>query len=113
MTSQIIDSGTHKSETAVDRMENKKDDSPLKTRFLTVRKEIYNRYTEKQETEQQAVSAALKQGMSERIRDSDVIEPRTSPSRYSVSSEPGEGISGLLSRAWRPSLSPFLSLSII
>jgi hypothetical protein len=41
--------------------------SPLKAKFLEVRKEIYNRYTEKQKTEQQAVSAALKRGMSERV----------------------------------------------
>jgi hypothetical protein len=29
-----------------------KDDSPLKARFFVVRKEIYNRYNEKQQTEQ-------------------------------------------------------------
>ena len=33
-------------------MESKKDDSPLKARFLSVRKKIYNHYTEKQQTEQ-------------------------------------------------------------
>jgi len=47
MTSQIIVSGKHEREEAVCRMESKKDDSPPKTRFLVVRKEIYNRYTEK------------------------------------------------------------------
>ncbi len=31
-------------------MENEKDDSPLKDRFLVVRKEIHNRYTNKQKT---------------------------------------------------------------
>ena len=40
MTSQIIDSGKHKSETTVVNMEIKKDDNPLKVRFLEVRKEI-------------------------------------------------------------------------
>jgi hypothetical protein len=44
-------------------MESKKDDSLLKVRFLVVKKEIYKRYTEKQQTEQQAASAALKRGM--------------------------------------------------
>ncbi len=74
MTSQIIGSGKHKRETVVCSMESKKDDSPLKVRFLVVRKEIYNRYTEKQQTEQQAVSETLKRGMSERERESAVIE---------------------------------------
>jgi hypothetical protein len=35
---------------------------------------IYNRYKEKQQTEQQAASAALKRGMSERERESEVID---------------------------------------
>ena len=39
-----------------------------------MRKEIYNRYTDKQQTEQEAASAALKRGMSERERESEVIE---------------------------------------
>ena len=55
-------------------MESTKDDSPLKARFLAVRKEIYNRYTDKQQTEQEAASPALKRGMSERERESEVIE---------------------------------------
>jgi hypothetical protein len=37
MTSQITSSGKHKCKTTVCEFENKKDDSPLKTRFLTVR----------------------------------------------------------------------------
>jgi hypothetical protein len=69
MTSQIIGSGKHKRETALCSMESKKDDSPLKARFLAVRKEIFNRYTEKQQTEHQAASEALKRGMSERERE--------------------------------------------
>ena len=55
-------------------MESKKDDSPLKARFLVVKKEIYKHYTEKQQTEQQADSASLKRGMSECERESEVIE---------------------------------------
>ena len=55
-------------------MENTKDDSPLKARFFAVRKEIFNRYQEKQQTEQQEASAALKRGMSERERESEVID---------------------------------------
>ena len=74
MTSQIIVSGKHKCEETVCSMESKKDDSPLKARFLAVRKETFNRYTEKQQTEQQAASATLKRGMSERERESAVIE---------------------------------------
>jgi hypothetical protein len=60
MTTQIIVSGKHECEESVYSMERKKDDSPLKARFLAVRKEIYNRYTEKQYTEQHAASATLK-----------------------------------------------------
>jgi hypothetical protein len=58
-------------------METKKDDSPLKVRFFVVRKEIYNHYTEKEETGQQKVSETLKRGMSERERESSVIEMDT------------------------------------
>jgi hypothetical protein len=39
-----------------------------------VRKEIYNRYKERQQTEQQTASAAFKRVMSERERESEVIE---------------------------------------
>jgi hypothetical protein len=42
MTSQVTGSGKHKSETTGYRMENTKDDSPLKARFFALRKEIYN-----------------------------------------------------------------------
>ena len=41
-----------KRETTVCSMESMKDDSPLKARFFAVRKEIYNRYKENQQTEQ-------------------------------------------------------------
>ncbi len=34
MTSQITDSGKHKGETSVCRMDSTKDDSPLKSRFF-------------------------------------------------------------------------------
>jgi hypothetical protein len=60
MTSHITGSGKHKREAAVCSMECTKDDNPLKVRFFALRKEIYNRYKEKQQTEQQAASAALK-----------------------------------------------------
>ena len=74
MTSQITGSGKHKHETAVCSMETTKDDSPMKARFFAFRKEIYNRYKEKQQTEQQAASTTLKRSMSERERESEVIE---------------------------------------
>ena len=54
-------------------MESTKDDSPLKARFFAVRKEVYKLFKEKQ-TEQKAVSAALKRSMSDRERDSEVID---------------------------------------
>ena len=52
ITSQITVSGKHKCETVVCEFEIKKDDSPLKVRFLETRKEIYNPHTENQKTEQ-------------------------------------------------------------
>ena len=74
MTSQVTGSGKHKREAAVCSMESTKDDSPLKARFFAVRKEVYKRFKDKQQTEQQAASAALKRSMSERERDSEVID---------------------------------------
>jgi hypothetical protein len=55
-------------------MESTKGDSPLKARFFVVRKQIYNDYNEKQQTEKQAASAALKRVMSKHERESEVIE---------------------------------------
>ena len=74
MTSQVTGSGKNKREAAVCSMENTKDDSPLKARFFAVRKEVYKRFKDKQQTEQQAASAAIKRSMSERERDSEVID---------------------------------------
>ena len=68
MTSQVTGSGEHNREAAVCNMETTKDDSPLETRFFSVRKEIYRHYKEKQQTEQQAASETLKRVMSERER---------------------------------------------
>ncbi len=74
MTSQVTGSGKHKREAVVCIMESTKDDSPLKARFFAVRKEVYKRFKDKQQTEQQAASAALKRSMSERERHSEVID---------------------------------------
>jgi hypothetical protein len=63
MTSQIKGSGKQSRVTEVCSMENKTDDA-LKARILAVRKEIYNRYTAKQQNEQAAASAALKRRQS-------------------------------------------------
>ena len=54
-------------------MESKTDDA-LKARFLAVRKEIYNRYTAKQQNEQQAAIVTLKRSMTDREWESEVIE---------------------------------------
>ena len=54
-------------------MESKTDDA-LKATFLAVRNEIYNRFTTKQQNEQQAASSALKRSMTDRERESEVIE---------------------------------------
>jgi hypothetical protein len=74
MTSQVTGSGKHKSESAVCSMDITKDDSLLKARFFVVRKEIYNRYKVKKQTEQLAARAALKRVMSERERESEFME---------------------------------------
>ena len=65
MTSQIKGSGKQSRVTEVCSMESKTDDA-LKATFLAVRNEIYNRFTTKQQNEQQAASAALKRSMTER-----------------------------------------------
>jgi hypothetical protein len=74
MTSQVTVSGKHKSESTVCCKESTKDDSLLKARFFAVRKEIYNHYKEKQQTERQPASATLKRVMSERERQSELIK---------------------------------------
>ncbi len=58
MTSQIKDNGKQSRVTVVCNMEIKTDNA-LKARFLTVRKEIHNRYTTKQQNEQQTDSVKL------------------------------------------------------
>jgi hypothetical protein len=55
-------------------MKNNKDDIPLKDRFLVVRKEIHNQYTERHKTEQQTDSVELKRSMSECDQESEDIE---------------------------------------
>ena len=52
-------------------MESKTGDA-LNARFLAVRKEIYNRYTTKQQNEQEIDSTALKRSMTARERESEV-----------------------------------------
>ena len=47
MTSQVKDTGKQSRVTEVCSIEHKTDDA-LKVRFFAVRKEIYNRYTDKQ-----------------------------------------------------------------
>jgi hypothetical protein len=74
MTSHVTVSGKHKCEESVCSMESTKDDSPLKARFFAVRKEVYKLFKEKQQTEQQAASEALKRSMSDREWDSEVID---------------------------------------
>ena len=54
-------------------MESTTDDA-LKARFLAVRKEIHNRYTDKQWNEQKTASETLKRSMTDREWESEVIE---------------------------------------
>ena len=54
-------------------MESKTDDA-LKARFFVVRKEIYNRFTVKQQGEHQTTIVVLKRSMTECERESEVIE---------------------------------------
>ena len=73
MTFQIKGSGKQSRIAEVCRMECKTEDI-LKARFFVVRNEIYNRYTAKQQREQQADSAVLKRSMTECEWESEVIE---------------------------------------
>ena len=54
-------------------MESKTDDA-LKARFLAVRNEICNRYTIKQQNEQEAASVTRKRSMTESEWESDIID---------------------------------------
>ncbi len=76
-------------------MESKTDDA-LKARFLTVRKEIYNRFTTKQQNEQQAVSVALKRSMTEREWESEVIEIDTDITAPGASKKTNSTVTDLL-----------------
>jgi hypothetical protein len=60
-------------------VEIRKDDGQLKDRFLEVRKEIYNRYTDKEQPEpcQQVSSVVLKPSMSQREQGGEFIEIET------------------------------------
>ena len=76
-------------------MESKTDDA-LKATFLAVRKEIYNRFTTKQQNEQQAASAALKRSMTERERESEVIEIDTDITAPGASKKTNRTVTDLL-----------------
>ena len=76
-------------------MESKTDDA-LKARFLAVRKEIYNRFTTKQQNEQEAASAALKRSMTERERESEVIEIDTDITAPRASKKTNRTVTDLL-----------------
>ncbi len=62
MTSQVKDVGkhSHRVTEVCQTMDIKKDGNPLKSRHLTGRNEIYNRYTSNQKSERQTVSSSLK-----------------------------------------------------
>jgi hypothetical protein len=76
-------------------MESKTDDA-LKATFLAVRKEIYNRFTTKQQNEQQTASAALKRSMTERERQSEVIEIDTDITAPGASKKTNHTVTDLL-----------------
>ena len=52
-------------------MERKKDDGPEKVRFVTVRDEIYKRYTDQQKAKYQVASSALKRSITQREEEDD------------------------------------------
>ena len=87
-------------------MESKTDDA-LKARFLTVRKEIYNRYTAKQQNEQQAASAILKRSMTDRERESEVIEIDTDITAAGASKKTNRTVTDLLIK--KPSHEDFVA----
>ena len=61
-----------------------------------MRKEIYNRFTTKQQNEQQAASAALKRSMTERERESEVIEIDTDITAPGASKKTNRTVTDLL-----------------
>ena len=87
-------------------MESKTDDA-LKATFLAVRKEIYNRFTTKQQNEQQAASVALKRSMTERERESEVIEIDTDITAPGASKKTNRTVTDLLIK--KPSHEDFVA----
>ena len=61
-----------------------------------MRKEIYNRFTTKQQNEQQAASAALKRSMTQRERESEVIEIDTDITAPGASKKTNRTVTDLL-----------------
>ena len=55
-------------------MESKKDDGPEKARFLTMRGEIYKRYTAQQKAKDQVASSALKRSITQREEEKELTE---------------------------------------
>ena len=106
MTSQIKGSGKQSRVTEVCSMESKTDDA-LKATFLAVRKEIYNRFTTKQQNEQQAASASLKRSMTERERDSEVLEIDTDITALGASKKTNRTVTDLLIK--KPSHEDFVA----
>ena len=88
-------------------MEHKTDDT-LKVRFLVVRKEIYNRYTAKQQNEQQAASVTLKRSMTECERESEVIEVDTDTTTPGASKKTNRTVTDLLIK--KPSHEDFVAV---
>ena len=88
-------------------MERKTDD-PLKVRFLVVRKEIYNRYTVKKQNEQQTASVSLKRSMTERERDSEVLEIDTDITAPGASKKTNRTVTDLLIK--KPSHEDFVAV---
>ncbi len=88
-------------------MERKTDDS-LKARFLTVRKEIYQRFTTKQQNEHQSASVSLKRSMTECEWESEVIEIDTDITSPGVSKKTNLTVTDLLIK--KPSHEDFVAV---
>ncbi len=73
-----------------------KTDDVLKYRFLEVRKEIFNRYTAKQQNEQQAANEAFKRSMTDRQWESEVMEIYTDITAPGASKKTNRTVTDLL-----------------
>ncbi len=89
-------------------MESKKGDGPEKSRFVSVRDEIYKWYTARDKTKDQVVSSALKRSITQREEEGEVIEIDGDVTRPSASKQGHRTLVDRLMK--RPTVEEFINV---